>query len=172
MTIIRGSVAVLGYPLTDAPVSADAVLPARYSFLQPEQMAERVLDELGLGVNARVRAHPILIVGTAFGYGTGRESPARGLRAAGVRALVGLSFSRMFFRNAVNNGVLALECPALIRAGIAEDDLLEIDLQQSEVRWRGREFAVAALPPLILGVLAAGGLIAYGRCELAGGGNT
>ena len=89
---IKGEVTVVG-----GFVSADIVLPARYSFLPPSEMAEHVLGELPAEVNQSVRSRPIIVAGEAFGYGTGRESPARALRAAGVKAIVGGPFARMFF---------------------------------------------------------------------------
>lgn len=162
--IIRGTVAVLG-----DFIPADSVLPARHSFAPPGEMAAHVLEELGPGVNARVRAHPILVAGELMGYGTGRESPARALRAAGVRALLCVSFARMFFRNAVNNGILPVECPALVRAGPGDGEPVEIDLEASVVRWNGREFPVARTPAVLRDIIAAGDLVSYGRSILAGG---
>src|SRR5687768_18381586 len=94
---IRGTAAVLG-----DHVSADAVLPARHSFLGPEQMAENVLMDLSPEANRKVRAHPIIVAGEAFGYGTGRESPSRALRAAGVGALIAESLPPLFVQNAIN----------------------------------------------------------------------
>ncbi len=156
--IVKGAVTVLG-----GFVSADIVLPARHSFLPPEEMAEHVLAELSAEVNKAVRARPIIVAGEAFGYGTGRESPARALRAAGVRAIVGGPCARMFFRNAINNGVLVIDCPALVGAEISDGDELEIDAASGRMRWKAQEFCAAPVPEFILNIIAAGGLIAHGR---------
>ena len=157
--MIAGSVAVFG-----DYVSADAVLPARYGFLSVAEAASHVLEEeAGPGANARVRANPILLAGEAFGYGTGRESPARALRAAGVKALVAASFGRMFYRNALNNGILPIECAEVVRAGVAEGDQLEIDTGAALLRWEGREFRIDAVPALLQEIILAGDLIAHGR---------
>lgn len=157
-----GKVAVLG-----DFIAADALLPARHSYLPESEMAKHVLEELGAETNARVRAHSILVVGEAFGYGTGRESPARALSAAGVRVLIGVSFARMFFRNAINNGILAIECPALVRSGIADGDAVEIDLEVNALRCKGRTFDIAPVPAIVRGIVEAGNLIDYGRALLA-----
>jgi 3-isopropylmalate/(R)-2-methylmalate dehydratase small subunit len=134
---IRGSAAVFG-----DHVSADVVLPARHSFLGPEQMAENVLLDMSAEANAKVRAHPIIVAGEAFGYGTGRESPSRALRAAGVRAVIAKSFSRLFFRNAMNNGIA---------------------LAEGRVEWKGKSFAIAPVTDVVAKIVAAGSLINYGR---------
>jgi 3-isopropylmalate/(R)-2-methylmalate dehydratase small subunit len=156
--VISGSVAVFG-----DYVSADAVLPARYGFLSASEAASHVLEEAGPGANERVRANPILVVGEAFGYGTGRESPARALRAAGVKALIAVSFGRMFYRNALNNGILPIECAELVRAGVADGEQVEIDTSAAVVRWKGREFGIEAVPALLQEIILAGDLIAHGR---------
>lgn len=156
--IIKGAVTVLG-----DFVSADVVLPARYSFLDPKEMAAHVLEEVSPEANAGVRSCPIIVAGAAFGYGTGRESPARALRAAGIKAIVGGPFARMFFRNVINNGVLALDCPAIVTSGIAHGDELEIDVDTGCIRWNGRAFDAMPVPAIIRNIVAAGGIIEYGR---------
>lgn len=156
--VIRGSVAVFG-----DYVAADTILPARHGFLSASDAAQHVLAEIGPDANSRVRSHGILVVGEAFGYGTGRESPARALRAAGIKALVGASFARMFYRNAINNGVLPIACGELARAGIADGDVLEIDTGASLVRWKGRSFRIAEVPALLQEIVLAGDLIEHGR---------
>jgi 3-isopropylmalate/(R)-2-methylmalate dehydratase small subunit len=149
-------------------IAADAVLPARYGFLPPGEAAMHVLADLDAEANARVRAHAILVVGEAFGYGTGRESPARALRAAGVKALIGTSFARMFYRNAVNNGILPIVCAELARADVKDGDVVEIDTFAAVARWRGSEFRIAKVPGLIQKIVLSGGLIPHGRDVLRG----
>lgn len=161
--IIKGAVTVLG-----EFVSADVVLPARHSFLSPAEMAEHVLEEVSADVNASVRSRPVLVAGKAFGYGTGRESPARALRAAGVTAVVGGPFARMFFRNLINNGVLVLDCPDLAKSGITNGCELEIDIGCGTIRWGERIFQAVPVPDIIRNIVAAGSLIEYGRLVVQG----
>jgi 3-isopropylmalate/(R)-2-methylmalate dehydratase small subunit len=156
--VIRGSVAVFG-----DYIAADMILPARHGFLLASEAAQHVLAEIGPDANLRVRSHGILVVGEAFGYGTGRESPARALRAAGVKALLGASFARMFYRNAINNGILPIVCGELVRSGIADQDAVEIDTGASLVQWKGRSFRIAEVPALLQEIVLAGDLIEHGR---------
>jgi 3-isopropylmalate/(R)-2-methylmalate dehydratase small subunit len=156
--IICGTVAVLG-----DYIAADTVLAARHGFLPAQEAAAHVMEEVSATATARVRAHPILVTGEAFGYGTGREAPARALRAAGVKAIVGASFGRMFYRNAVNNGILVVECPSLVRAGVADGDVVEVDGSAATIRWKGNLYTVPGIPILLQKIVAAGDLISYGR---------
>ena len=163
-SVIKGTVTVFG-----GFVSADIVLPTRYSFLKPEEMVEHVLEEVSANANAGVRSRPIIVAGEAFGYGTGRESPARALRAAGIKAIVGGPFARMFFRNAINNGVLVLDCPDIAASGIADGNEIEIETASGLIRWNGCVFHAMAVPKIIQDIIAAGGLIDYGRMVVRSG---
>ena len=158
---LRGTVAVFG-----DYVSGDVILPARYAFLDPEAMAAHVLEELDPAANERVRRADILVAGTAFGYGTGRESSARALRAAGVKVAIGGPFARMFYRNAINNGLLVLDCPALVGDGVEDGCEIEIDTVAGKVRCVGRVYAVPPVPDLVSRIVAAGDLVEYGRSWL------
>ena len=161
---ISGTAAVFG-----DHVSADVVLPARHSFLKPEQMAENVLMDLGEEANRKVRAHSIIVAGEAFGYGTGRESPARALRAAGVRAVIAKSFSRLFFRNAINNGIVVVQCAELASMAVEDGDEIAIALAEGRVAWNGQSFEIAPVTDVVAKIVAAGSLIEYGRALLAAG---
>lgn len=162
--IINGTAAVFG-----DHVSADSVLPARHSFLPPEQMAEQVLMDVGPEANRKVRDNSIIVAGEAFGYGTGRESPARALRAAGVRAVIARSFSRLFFRNALNNGIVVIQCPTLVDFPIHDGDRVIVDLAAGTVAWNAQSCAFPPMSGVVAHIVAAGSLIAYGRQLLAAG---
>ncbi|MCC7483837.1 MAG: hypothetical protein IT529_02510 [Burkholderiales bacterium] len=161
---IRGSVARFG-----DHVSADVMLPARHSFLPPEGMAENVLMDVGPEANRKVRTHPIIVAGEAFGYGTGRESPARALRAAGVRAVIAATFSRLFFRNAINNGILVVQCPELARLPVEDGDEITIELAKGLILWKDRTFGFPPVTGVVASVIGAGSLIDYGRQLLGRG---
>jgi 3-isopropylmalate/(R)-2-methylmalate dehydratase small subunit len=159
---IEGTAAVFG-----DHVSADSVLPARHSFLPPEQMAEQVLMDVGPEANRKVRTHAVIVAGEAFGYGTGRESPSRALRAAGVRAVIARSFSRLFFRNALNNGIVVIQCPALAAMPVQDGDPITVSLDEGRVHWNGQSFDFPPMSGVVSEIVEAGNLINYGRALLA-----
>ncbi|MBM3487865.1 MAG: 3-isopropylmalate dehydratase small subunit [Alphaproteobacteria bacterium] len=161
-SVLRGTAAVFG-----DFVAADVILPARFAFLPTAEAVPHAMAELAPDANARLRAHPILVGGNAFGYGSGREATARVIKAAGVKAVIGGPFARMFFRNAINNGVLVIDCPALIAAGIADGDAVTIDLDACTAVTASGCFAIAPTPPIIRSILAAGSIVDYGRALLA-----
>jgi len=157
ISLIEGTAAVLG-----DHVSADVILPARYSFLKPEQMAENVLMDLSPEANKKVRENSIIIAGEAFGYGTGRESPSRSLRAAGVRAVIAKSFSRLFFRNAINNGIVVIQCSELVAMPVKDGDHILVSLE-GYVVWNDHKFIFSPITDVVSKIVDAGSLINYGR---------
>jgi 3-isopropylmalate/(R)-2-methylmalate dehydratase small subunit len=132
-----------------------------------EQVLKRyLLEALDPAFAASVRESDILVAGRNFGCGSAMEVAATVILAAGIRAVVARSFSRTFYRNAVNNGLLPVECDWR-EAGIDEGDALAITLEDDRIvvqnTARGRELSAAALPPMMLQILDAGGLVRYVR---------
>ena len=71
------------------------------------------------------------IVG-GFNYGMGSSRPAaRSLRNCGVGFLLAETINGLFFRNAVNYGLLACECPG-VAAAFEEGDTAELDIDALE----------------------------------------
>jgi 3-isopropylmalate/(R)-2-methylmalate dehydratase small subunit len=86
---------------------------------------------------------------------------------AGIRAVIAQSFSRTYFRNAINNGLLPVVCET---SRIHEGDRLVI--RASEENGSGmtvrnvtarEDSSSAALPKIMLDIFAAGGLVPYFR---------
>jgi 3-isopropylmalate/(R)-2-methylmalate dehydratase small subunit len=84
--------------------------------------------------------------------------------AAGIQAVVARSFSRTYFRNAINNGLIPVECDT---SGIREADTLTIRVEEGEVavinETTGAETRARPFPPFVLEILEAGGLVPYLR---------
>ena len=119
-------------------------------------------DESDAGLPKRSSRGDILVAGEDFGRGSAREDAVWALRGAGIAAVVARSFSRVFFRNALNNGFPVLECPAAVER-TNEGDLLEIELQEGIVKnlTTGETFKFVPFTPFAMEVLEAGGLLPY-----------
>jgi 3-isopropylmalate/(R)-2-methylmalate dehydratase small subunit len=90
------------------------------------------------------------------------------LKAAGVAAVIAKSFSRIFFRNAINNGLPVIELKEGIDK-IEKGDTVKIDFENGIVIHGGNEYHFPALPPEVLAILEDGGLIPHVRKELGKG---
>jgi 3-isopropylmalate/(R)-2-methylmalate dehydratase small subunit len=74
--------------------------------------------------------------------------------------VVAKSFARIYYRNAINSGLLLLTCPAAVDAAQARDSL-EIDLTENRIYLNGQVYPFPPLSPTALSILEAGGLVPY-----------
>jgi 3-isopropylmalate/(R)-2-methylmalate dehydratase small subunit len=74
--------------------------------------------------------------------------------------VIAKSFSRIFYRSAINQGLLLVECPAAVDAYKPGDEV-SIDPKEGLVSVAGRKFPFPALPVEMIAVLEAGGLLEY-----------
>jgi 3-isopropylmalate/(R)-2-methylmalate dehydratase small subunit len=153
-------------------VNTDVIYPGRYSELyDPDEMAKHAMEDLDPTFRDRVGPGDIIVAGTNFGCGSSREQAVICLQRAGVSAVVASSFGRIFFRNAINLGMPAVEAPGAA-AAFSTGDEVELDLRAGVVRnlGRGTEVRFRTLPPFLMEILDDGGLVAHLRRRLGAGG--
>src|SRR5262245_61410650 len=111
-------------------ISADLIYPSRYlTITDRAEQAKHMFEGVDPSLPARVLSHDILVTGWNLGHGSAREQTGTGLLGANVKLVIGKSFARVFFRNALNSGLPLLESAALVEA-IADGDDVEVDLAQ------------------------------------------
>jgi 3-isopropylmalate/(R)-2-methylmalate dehydratase small subunit len=149
-------------------VNTDVIFPGRFTYqiMPPEEMAKHALEDLDPGFAAAVRPGDVIVAGKNFGCGSSREQAAACLKAAGVRAVVARSFARIYFRNAINLGLAVLQCGEAVDA-LETGDAVDIDIAGGEIRSAKGIFRFLPLPPSVLGIIEAGGLLEYTRRKLA-----
>ncbi|MBC7098061.1 3-isopropylmalate dehydratase small subunit [Candidatus Bipolaricaulota bacterium] len=149
-------------------VNTDVIFPGRYTYarMEPEEMAKHALEDLDPSFAKEVRPGDVIVAGKNFGCGSSREQAATCLVAAGVGAVVAKSFARIFFRNAINSGLPALEIPQAVDA-IRPGDEVAIDLKRGVLIHKGVEYPFPPLPETVLEILEDGGLIPHLKKTLA-----
>ena len=104
-------------------VNSDIIIAGRYLIhIDPEQLGQHAFEMLGDGYPAKLRDFDILVAGRNFGCGSAREQAATAIKGLGIKAVVAASFARTFYRNAINDGLPIVECPALVEA-VQEGDV-------------------------------------------------
>ena len=151
-------------------VNTDVIFPGKYTYqpMEPAEMAEHALEDLDPGFAKEVKKGDVIVAGFNFGCGSSREQAATCLKAAGVAAVIAKSFSRIFFRNAINNGLPVIA----LQDGIDEmkkGDTVSIDFENGVVLHEGNTYHFPALPREVLAILKDGGLIPHVRKELGKG---
>ncbi|MFC1731788.1 aconitase/3-isopropylmalate dehydratase large subunit family protein [candidate division KSB1 bacterium] len=108
----------------------------------------------------RIQKDDILIAGSNFGCGSSREHPAVGLSHAGVKAVIVKSVNRIFYRSSVNQGLPIILLPEAVEV-FSQGDEVKIDFEKGEVRVGNKTFHFAPLPPKLMAIFNANGLVNY-----------
>jgi 3-isopropylmalate/(R)-2-methylmalate dehydratase small subunit len=117
-----------------------------------------VLEDLDPAFSKTVRMGDVLVAGGNFGCGSSREQAPIALKAAGVSAVAAKSFARIFFRNAINIGLLVVEAPEHEIQNGAE---VKIDIENGIITSDGKQYRATKMPDVMLKILNAGGLVEY-----------
>jgi len=159
MTILRGKVWKFG-----DNISTDHIIPGRYYHLRSNlpELAKHVMEDADPDFSKKVQKGDFIAAGKNFGMGSSREHAAIVIKLAGVSAVIAKSFARIFFRNAINNGL-----PVIIADTdkIDNGDELEVDLEKGIIKnlSKGIEIKIQPLPKVILNILEEGGIVEYIR---------
>ena len=145
----------------------DVMIPGRYlSLVEPAEIAKHIFEEVDPGFVKRVQPGDILMAGRNFGSGSGREHAPFGLKALGLSCIVAASFSRTFYRMAIDLGLPILECEAAARAAKA-GQRARVDTATGEIRIDGQVFRTHPMPQFIQDIIEEGGLTPWVKREAA-----
>ena len=146
----------------DDDVNTDYIISSsrKRRTIDPSALAPYLLEGVSPAFAASVRSGDLIVAGRNFGCGSAMEVAVTVIQAAGIRAVVARSFARSFFRNAINNGLLVVECDT---SSFQEGDAMSIEVSEAAVRvqnvTRDVRLAAAPLPPIIQEIIARGGLV-------------
>ncbi len=149
-------------------ISTDHIIAGRYlTSTDPKLLGEHAMENVDPQFAKKVRQGDVIVAATNFGCGSSREQAPIALKAAGVSCVVADTFARIFFRNSINIGFPVVECPGL-HAKVKEGNEITVDLAAGHiVLASGEKVAFHPLPPNILEILNAGGLVPKLKAELA-----
>lgn len=139
-------------------INTDLILPGRAQLFTEEEQAACVFEANRPGWLQEIGKGDIIIGGQNFGMGSSRPA-ARSLRNIGLGCLVAESINGLFFRNCVNWGFLALECPGVSEA-FSEGDVAEVSFEAFTVtnRRTGATLRARPVPDQLLHTMEAGGV--------------
>lgn len=143
-------------------ISTDHIIPGRYAHLRSDlpELAKHVLEDADVTFAARVKKGDFVVGGSNFGLGSSREHAPLVIKMAGVSAVLAKSVARIFFRNAINQGLPVLICDT---DKIDDGDELEVDLAGGVIKdiTNGSLLAFGSMPGVMLRILEEGGLVPY-----------
>ncbi len=149
-------------------VNTDVIFPGKYTYTltEPTDIARHALEDLDPAFAGQVQPGDVVIGGRNWGCGSSREQGATALKYAGVGAVIAHSFARIFYRNALNNGLPALTCPAAVET-LQTGDVVTVDLANHVIHSERGDFHFAPVSASVRGIVEAGGLIPYLKARLA-----
>ncbi len=148
-------------------VDTDVIFPGKYTYTlkEPAEIAAHALEDLDPSFARESQPGDVIVAGRNWGNGSSREQAVTALKYRGIAAVVARSFGRIYYRNAVNQGLLLLTCPEAVDAAV-DGEPIAIDLAASTITTGGRTFAFPPLSPSVLSMIEAGGLVPHLRKKL------
>lgn len=142
----------------DDDIDTDIIIPTEYLALKTVQdMTPYAFSPLRPELAAQIHPGDIIVAGKNFGCGSSREQAPEIIKALGIKCVIARSFARIFFRNAINNGLLLIE-NADLRDAVSEGDTIEVTLGE-QITHRGKSYPITSLPQNLLDIIDAGGLV-------------
>lgn len=148
-------------------INTDVIFPGKYTYTlrEPEEIAAHALEDLDPEFTRRAQPGAIIVAGRNWGNGSSREQAVTCLKYRGVAAVIAKSFARIYFRNAINQGLLLITCPEAVDAA-RTGDTLTIDLPHSQIHLNGQTYTFPPLSPTVLSIVEVGGLVPHLRRKL------
>lgn len=138
-------------------IDTDIIIPTQWCCVPMEELKHHVFEPLRPGLADILQEGDIIVAGENFGCGSSREMAAEGIKENGVRCIIAKSFARIFFRNAINNGILLIECPEL-PDDVKEGDMIRVELNRRIV-CNDKTYSIGKIQQNLYEIIADGGLV-------------
>ena len=143
-------------------ISTDHIAPGRLFHLRSDlpEFAKHVLEDADPEFASKVQKGDFIVAGSNFGLGSSREHAPQIIKLSGVSAVIAKSFARIFYRNAINIGLLVLECDTDL---IDAQDELEVDIRKGIIKdlTKNIEIEFKPMPEVMIKLLEDGGLVEH-----------
>lgn len=142
-------------------IDTDQIMPSQYLVFTLDEMISHTLETQSDHFAKEVKQGDFIVAGENFGCGSSREQAPLVLKKLGVKAIVAKSFSRIFYRNCINIGLLLIELNNIDE--FSDSDLLSIDAEKGTLQNITKGKAYTFFPPtgLVKDIFEAGGLLQY-----------
>lgn len=143
-------------------ISTDLIIPGRYAQLRSNlpELAKHAMEDADPNFTAKVKLGDFIVAGNNFGLGSSREHAPLVIKMCGVSAILAKSVARIFFRNAINQGLPVLICDT---DNINDGNEIEVNLTSGIITDLTSSLKLISnkMPQVMLNILGEGGLIPY-----------
>ena len=142
-------------------VNTDIISPPAYMELKIEEAAKYAMSAIDPDFGIQYKPGDIFVAENNLGSGSSRETAPLTLYALGLRTIVAKSYARIFYRNCINIGILAIECSETDK--ISKGDELEINYEAGIIvnKSKNEQYACDKIPSHIMELINSGGLLNY-----------
>ena len=166
---IKGRVWVLD----DDDINTDVIYPGKYTYelFSNEEMATHAMEDFDPEFASKVQEGDVIIAGKNFGCGSSREQAVTCLKYSGVGAIIAASYARIYYRNAINQALYAIECPEASGYARSHKDEISgsevtLDPEKGTMILGGQEFTFPQMSGKAREIFDAGGLAEYTKKKL------
>ena len=146
-------------------IDTDVIIPGQYLKVHDyAELATHAMEGLDPDFHSKVKEGDFILSGKNFGSGSSREHAPIALSHSGVKAILALSFARIFYRNSVDGAfLLPIEIGQDAYDGISDGDELDIDITRNEIKnlTTNQSYKMKPFSEIIGKIIEAGGLFKY-----------
>ena len=146
-------------------IDTDVIIPGTYLKIHDyAELATHAMEGLDPDFHKKVKEGDFILAGKNFGCGSSREHAPIALSHSGIKAVLALSFARIFYRNAVDGAfLLPIEINEDAYKDISNGDELEIDIDNNEIKnlTKNKNYQMKPFSEIIGKIIAAGGLFKF-----------
>ena len=124
------------------------------------EITKHTLENIRPSFAGSVREGDVIVAGKNFGSGSSREEAVNVLKTLGINAVIAESFARIYFRNLINLGILAIKLE-YTKEQFSEGDNIIITLEKSEIinQTKDIKIPIEKIPDFLLKILESGGIL-------------
>lgn len=139
-------------------IDTDIIIPTQHLTCPTmDEMKQYAFEPLRPELAGLIQPGDIVVAGKNFGCGSSREQAPEVLVALKIKCIIAKSFARIFFRNAINNGLLLIESPDL-PDHCEEGDIVTVEIN-NKIIVNGQEFSIPTMPDNLFTIIEDGGLV-------------
>ena len=117
----------------DDNIDTDVIIPARYCVtLDKNELAQHCMHDIKEGFYKNVKDGDVIVAGENFGCGSSREVAPIAIQACGIKCIIAKSFARIFYRNAINIGLMVVINDKLYDL-VSTGDSIEVDFENKTI---------------------------------------
>ena len=146
-------------------IDTDVIIPGTYLKIHDyNELATHAMEGLDPDFPSKVKDGDFIVAGKNFGCGSSREHAPIALSTCGIKAVIAVSFARIFYRNSVDGAfLLPIEVNEETYKKISNSDSLEINIETNEIKniTKNETYSMKPFSEIIAQIISAGGLFKY-----------